>query len=214
MDAMKRRKVAQNSIELKPFPGLCSSFKEFASNSARIAMLLIDKINRDQSFNFKLIEEELETLKSLGIKLILPLVLALPYVERRLTPDTDAFEVQVGCVFLMQRPPYEMTNSTGYWSWSITSTERVYDTTKRECLVVVWVVQLLRPYVEYTQFILRTHYVSSKWILKLSRTSGSLGRCLLQLSKLDFDVPRRAGVKQHARHTLSRLRTGGKKRPF
>lgn len=56
-------------------------------------------------------------------------VLALTYSAGHMKLETDACNVQVGCVIL-QKHPNDTTNPTGYWSRSLTDTDIRYNTTQ------------------------------------------------------------------------------------
>lgn len=98
--AVKRLKVPRNVIDLKMVLGICSVFKRFLQNFARIASQLNNKLKEKQQFNLVLNEKELPAIKCLQLELISAPVLALTYAEGRMTLDTDASEVRVGNVLL------------------------------------------------------------------------------------------------------------------
>lgn len=84
-------------------------------------------------------------------RLISPPVLALPRFQGQYTVNTDAYDRQIGCV-LLQKLPDGHNKQIGYWSSSLTDSERANNTAHRECLPVVWVVFLFRPYLKGTSF--------------------------------------------------------------
>ena len=135
-------------------------------------------------------------------------MLALPRRDGHLTLDTDACARQLGCV-LLQTQPDGTDRPLGYWSRSLSSAERNYDTTERECLAVVWSVLLLRPYLVGTRFTVRTDHSPLKWLLNLKDSTGRLARWRLRLSPFDYDVVHKAGLKHQAPDALSRLTTTG-----
>lgn len=62
-------------------------------------------------------------------KLISPPILALHYTGGHYSLDTDACEVQVGCI-LLQGQSDKTKKPIGYWSRSHTEAEIAYDTTR------------------------------------------------------------------------------------
>ena len=64
--------------------------------------------------------------------------------------DTDASAYQLGASLLQQQDEDKPNDwvPIGYWSKTLTDTERNYSTTERECYSVVWSVTTLRPYIE------------------------------------------------------------------
>lgn len=99
-----------------------------------------------------------------------------------------------------------------YWSGVLTNTERVFDTTQRESIAIVWAVLLLRPYLEGTRFTIRADHDSLNRILKLSDASGRLSRLRLRLPKLDFGDVRGAGAELQATDKFLRLRSDGEEK--
>lgn len=81
----------------------------------------------------------------------------------------------------------------GYWSRTEKDVERRYDTSHREYLAVVWAVWLLRPYIEESEFTVRTDHQALKWTLDLKERSGRLERWQLVLMKLESDYQHHAG---------------------
>ena len=59
----------------------------------------------------------------------------------------------------------------GFWSRTLSSTEKNYDTKNKQCLAVVWEVLSLRPYLDGTKFLIRTYHDALKWILNLTTPS-------------------------------------------
>lgn len=80
--------------------------------------------------------------------------------------DPDASKAQLQCV-LLQNQEENKLNPVGYWLRSLSSAERKYDTTHKECLAFVWSVLMFRTYLEGTNFVLLTNYQPLQWILNL-----------------------------------------------
>lgn len=73
--------------------------------------------------------------------------------------DIDACDRKVGCVILKVKP-VKSVGFIGYWSRTLTLAETRYDTTKCECLAVVWSMLILRLYLEGRRFTIRTDQAS------------------------------------------------------
>ena len=139
-------------------------------------------------------------------KLAEPPVFNLPRRDLPYVLDTDADANQVGCV-LMQKHPDGSLRAIGYFSKTLTKTERNYDTTEREALGIIWAVLLLRPYLESTRFTLRTDHGALKWIFGPTHKSGKLTRWRLRLQEFEFDVGHLPGIKNMATDVMSRMQT-------
>lgn len=206
-DAVKNFKPLRSVTDVRSFLGLCNVFRRFIPNFARVAAPLTAKLEKDHPQRFPSLspteENAFESLKQL---LISPPVLALPRADGHYTLDTDACDVQVGCVLIQDQrdgPP----RSIGYWSRKLTKPEQNYSTTEKECLAVVWAILLLRPYLECVHFTVRTDHSALRWILSLTESTGRLARWRLRLLQYDFDITHRAGIKHQAPDALSRLPT-------
>jgi RNase H-like domain found in reverse transcriptase len=88
----------------------------------------------------------------------------------------------------------------------LTSAERNYSTTEKECLAIVWEIFQLRPYLEGQKFIIRTDHHSLRWVLNLADAQGRLARWRFRLLEFDFEVQYAPGRGHHGADTMSRLR--------
>ena len=70
----------------------------------------------------------------------------------------------------------------------MTKAERNYSIGQKECLAIVWVVQILRPYLERSIFELYTDHIALKWIMNLTDAGGTLARCRPRPLEFDFTV--------------------------
>ena len=117
----------------------------------------------------------------------------------------------MGCALLQQQDD-GILHPVGYWSKSLSDTQRRYSTTEKECLSVFWAISLLRPYLEGTRFTVRTDHNSLTWILSITPSEGRLARWRLRLSEFDFDIQYRPGIKNVVPGALSRIETTGEDR--
>lgn len=97
----------------------------------------------------------------------------------------------------------------GFWSRGLNPAEKNYSTGEKECLAVVWAVQILRPYLERSHFDLYTDHQALRWIMNLYDAFGRLARWRLRLLEYDFTVHYRKGLKNQIADAISRLPTWG-----
>lgn len=119
--------------------------------------------------------------------LIFSPVLALSGSTGQITLDTNACNVQAGCV-LLQKQLVKKTEPAEDWTCSLTKTELKCDTTQHEYLAIVCAVLLLRTYLEGlegTWFTIRTDHDSLRLILNQTESTDKLARCRLRLSNFD-----------------------------
>ena len=102
-----------------------------------------------------------------------------------------------------------MRHPIGFWSRSLTEAEINYSVGEKECLAVVWAIQVLRPYLDITHFDLYTDHQSLKWIFNLSDASGRLARWRLRLMESDFTIKYKKGAANTVADAISRLPTYG-----
>ena len=100
--------------------------------------------------------------ETLNYKLVKTPILTLPKANRPLILDTDACDHQLGCVLLQQQEDSKTWLPLGFSSRTMSSAEKNYDTTNKECLAVVWAVLSLRPYLEGTRFLIRKDHDAFK----------------------------------------------------
>lgn len=94
------------------------------------------------------------------------LVQALPRSKGTYTVDKDACNKQIGSV-LLQKQPGGTDKPIGYYSRSIDDADRACNYTYQECHSMVWLLLLLRTYLEGCYFHVSTDHGVLKWILTL-----------------------------------------------
>ena len=78
---------------------------------------------------------------------------------------------------------------------------------EKECLAIVWAVQILRLYLERSHFELYTDHIALKWMMNLTDASGRLARWRMRLLEFDFTVQYKKGAKNTIADCVSRLPT-------
>ena len=194
---------------VRSFLGLCNVYRRFVKGFSRIAAPLNDLLRKGQPQRWESLEPNAEkAFHALKDTLAKPPILALPRRSGHITVETDACDRQLGAV-LLQAQADGTNKPIGFFSRSLTSAERNYDTTERECLAVVWACLLLRPYIELQRFTVITDHEALKWLLTYKESTGRLARWRLRLLEYDFDIQYRKGIKHQAADALSRLETNG-----
>ena len=154
-------------------------------------------------------EEQTKAFETLKARLISPPILALPKTGRPYMIDTDASAYQLGATLLEQQDEDKPNDwvPIGYWSKTLTDTERNYSTTEREYYSVVWSVTTLRPYIEGLTFTVMTDHDALRWLMTISDSTGRLMRRRLRLSEFEFTVKYRPGQVHQVPDALSRVLT-------
>lgn len=118
--------------------------------------------------------------------------------------DTDASEAQVGYVHLQEQNDGAM-KLVSYCSRLLCNAKRRCNTKQKECLAVVRSVLMLRPYLEGSNFRIRTDYQAVRWIWELAESAGCLARWRLRLLEFKFEVTHRPSMYHLAADAMSRL---------
>ena len=174
---------------------------------AKIAAPLNSLLRKGESSRLNTLnEDQLRAFEALRQCLLTPPILALPKADGQFTLDTDASSDQIGCC-LFQAQSDGKLHPLGYWSRGLTSAERNYSTTEKECLAIVWAILTLRPYLEGRRFIIRTDHHSLRWVLNLADAQGRLARWRLRLQEFDYEVHYLPGRSHHGADMMSRLQS-------
>ena len=209
LEAITKALPPKNKTQLRSFLGMCNVYRRFVKGFTLIAHPLTRKVCKDQPESWDhLSDEELRAFDQLKRNLVTAPILALPRDGYAYTLDTDASEYQLGCCLLQEQPEGAL-HPIGYWSRTLTSAEKNYSPTEKECLAIVWAVQHLRPYLEGQRFTIRTDHDALKWLLNLRDPRGRLARWSLRLQEFDYEVVYKQGKTHALADGPSRLLTEG-----
>ena len=92
-------------------------------------------------------------------------------------------------------------------SRTLNNAETNYSTTKKECLAIVWGVQVFRPFLVATHFEILTDHYALQWLRSMKSTSAILHRWAATLEDYRFTILHRPGKLQGHVDDLSRLPT-------
>lgn len=206
---LREARTPRTKRDLRSFLGMCTVYRRFVRDYAKVARPLLALTSSkvpDPLPPFT--EEQMAAFRDLKYRLTHTPILALPKRTGHYIVDTDASATQVGCVLLQDQGDGAYL-PVGHWSRVLTSAERNYSTTERECLAVVWALFLLRPYLLGTRFAVRTDHTALKWMLHMDGAHGRLARWRLRLAEFQYSVESRPGQHRHATDVMSRLATTG-----
>ena len=174
---------------------MCNDYRRFVDQFVRIAAPLTAMLRKGEPDVLPgLDEERITAFIKLKECLFSPPVLKLPRLGRPYSLDIDASDAQLGCTSL-QTHEDGCRYPVGYWSRTLSSAERNYSTTEKECIVIVWAVQTLRPYLERERFTVNTDHHSLRWLMNLADASGRLSRCIVHYGHVGWTVGRATRVR-------------------
>ena len=207
-DPVKVQKVRdwpepRTAKELSSFLGLCTYFKKYVKDFARIAAPLFHLTSRDVRFEWTSVHAA--AFESLKVALTTAPVMALPRFGPDagvFTLDCDASNESMGCVLLQEQDGVERV--IAYGSKRLSKSQRNYSTTKKELLACVVFVQQFAHYLMGKKFHIRSDHSSLQWLLNFRNPSGMLARWLEILGNFQFDILYRPGAQHTAADAMSR----------
>lgn len=170
---------------------------DFASISAPITSLL-----KKTKMKFDWTDQAQQAFEQIKTRLSSSPVLANPDYEKPFIVQTDASDVGIGGILIQGEGESERV--IAYWSQKLSSAQRKYQTTERECLAVITAIEKFRPFIEGCRFTVITDHASLLWLQNLKDPAGRLGRWALRLQAYDFELRHRKGKFMVVADALSR----------
>ncbi|KAL0851475.1 hypothetical protein ABMA28_007272 [Loxostege sticticalis] len=193
----------QNVKQLHSFLGLCSYFRKFIPDYARIAQPLTEMLKKDRKFYFN--EEQRKVFNELKMKLASEPVLKI-YDQRADTElHTDASAIAYSAI-LMQRSDDGELHPVHFMSRRTTDAESRYNSYELEALAIIEGVKKFRHYLFGKKFKIVTDCKAFEMTLskKDLAMSTRVARWVLLLQDYDFTVEHRSGTKMRHADALSR----------
>lgn len=181
--------------------GLTGWYRRFIPNFATITAPITELIKKNCT-KIEWSPEAQEALVRIKVALTSTPILANPNYESPFIIQTDASDSGMGAVLVQGEGEDERV--VAYWSQKLSSAQRKYQTTERECLAVILAVEKFRPYIEGIKFTVITDHASLLWLRNLKDPTGRLGRWALRLQPYDFTLKHRKGKFMVVADALSR----------
>lgn len=176
-----------NISKVRSFIGLCNVYGCLVRNFARPVALLNKKIKETESFRLELDIVVCKAVDVLKEKLKTLPVLALPRRDKHCIFETDACDIQVGCLLSLEQEDNTMM-PIGYWCRSHHDGEIRYGTTHKEFLAFVWTIPHFCLHLDGIQSVVWTDHAFLRWILDPKKSAGRLTQWRIRLMEFDFDV--------------------------
>ena len=176
-------------------------YSRFIEKEIEIKLPLLQLLKKTQAWQWG--AEQQSPFKRLMLVLTKAPVLARPDFSRDFTVQCDASSEAIGAVLSQEFDDGE--HPIVYIHRVLTSAERNYSTTEKECLALIWSIKKLRPYLKGSSFRAITDNNALRWLQNLREPSGRLARWSLGLQQWDVCIEYRKGAYHRVPDALSRL---------
>ncbi|CAB4443572.1 unnamed protein product [Rhizophagus irregularis] len=202
VEKIKSIKRPETVTEVRSFLGLCSYYRRFIKDFAKIAKPLHNLTKKDTEFNWK--EEQQVAFDILRTKLIEKPILVYPDFDEEFMLITDGSKIGLGAV-LAQMNEDNKEVVIAYASRSTVGAEKNYPPTELECLAVFWGIKHFQKYLVGRKFIVITDHAALKGLTDGKEQTGRRARWVMKLQQFDFKIVHRSGKKIKNADALSRL---------
>lgn len=190
-----------NTKDVRRLLGLAGWYRRFIPDFASITAP-ITALTKKTKLKFEWTDQAQQAFEKVKTRLSSSPVLANPDYERPFIIQTDASDIGIGGILVQGEGEQERV--VAYWSQKLSSAQRKYQTTERECLAVITAIEKFRPFIEGCRFTVITDHASLLWLQNLKDPAGRLGRWALRLQAYDFDLKHRKGKFMVVADALSR----------
>ncbi|XP_055604322.1 uncharacterized protein LOC129752573 [Uranotaenia lowii] len=187
--------------EVQRFIGMCNWYRRFVADFSEIATPLTELTKTKHKFRWTVeAEEAFLRLKS---ALVSTPILAPPDYTKQFAIACDASDVAIGAVLTQETDGQE--HPICYFSQKLSTAERKYSVTQRECLAVIRAIEKFRGYVEGVHFIVYCDHSALSYLKTMKNPTALMCRWLLRLNAFDFEIRYRKGSVNVVPDTLSRI---------
>lgn len=203
-EAIQNFPIPKNLKELQRFLGMSGWYHRYVPNFSDIAEPL-NALKR-KGVRFQWTADCQASFESLKRHLTTSPILGHPNHACTFIVYTDASATGLGAVLAQRSSIFGIAEEVlAYASRTLTSAERNYSTTERECLAVVWAIGRWSHYLEGKPFIVVTDHASLLWVFNTTRVNSRLIRWALRLQEFEFTLEYRKGKLNSAPDALSRV---------
>ena len=203
MEAISKLPPPINVAEVRSFLGLVGYYRRFVKKFSDKAAPLNALLRKEQVWKWTPeCQNAFETLKG---EIASRPVSAYPDFSKPFRLYTDASNLGLGAILAQRQQGKEKIICCA--SRTLNNAESNYSTTKKECLAIVWGVQVFRPFLIATHFEILTDHYALQWLRSMKSTSAILHRWAAALEDYRFTILHRPGKLQGHVDALSRLPT-------
>lgn len=189
--------------DIRRLLGLAGFYQKFIANYSEIVTPISNLLKKNRR-KFSWTEEADVAMEKLKSALVSGPVLANPDFQLPFIIETDSSDLAVGAVLVQIQDGERKT--IAYYSKKLSSTQRRYSATERECLAVLLSIEHFKHFVEGTPFIVQTDAMSLTFLQSMSIESKSprIARWALKLAKYEIVLQYKKGSENIPADALSR----------
>lgn len=200
--AMRNYPTLTNIKMVQSFLGLCSYYRRYIRDFARIAKPLTRLCKTGTPFIWS--EDAKRSFDELRNCITSDVILPFPDFAKLFYCTTDASDVAIGGVLSQGEIPDD--RPIYFYSRTLSDTESRYSTIRKELLAIVESIRIFRPYLYGRTFVLITDHKPLVHLFNLRNCSAILYRMKLELMDYDFKKLYRPGAQNVVADCLSRTR--------
>ncbi|GFX67879.1 retrovirus-related Pol polyprotein from transposon opus [Trichonephila clavipes] len=186
-------KPPRNSIEVSKFLGMSQWYAIFIKNYADLCKPLYNLKRKLQKFCWSI-----EAQKAFNAAKAKAQVLKLPDYKKTFELFTDASSIGVGAVLNQEQKPVVFASRT------LSSAEKNYTVTERECLAVVWALNKFRTYLGSLPIKVITDHAALTRLTHGKNLSSRMIRWVLKLAEFNIEWEHRFETQSAEANVLSR----------
>ena len=189
MEAISKLPPPINVSEIRSFLGLVGYYRRFVKKFSDKAAPLNALLRKDQAWKWtQECQYAFETLKG---EITSRPVSAYPDFSKPFRLYTDASNIGLVAILAQKQEGKEKIICCA--SWTLNNAETNYSTTKKECLAIVWGVQVFQPFLVATHFEILTDHYALQWLRSMKSTSAILHRWAAALEDYRFTIIHKPG---------------------
>ncbi|XP_068684916.1 uncharacterized protein [Montipora foliosa] len=189
--------------QIRSFLGLVGYYRRFIPNFSSRTAVLTDLTRGKSPTKIKWKDAHEFAFQDLKQALQNPPVLRPPHWEQEFILQVDASNRGLGAI-LSQQDKEGLEHPIAYASRKLQPREEKLSTTEKECLGIVWAVELFRYYLFGRQFRLQTDHNPLVWLNQVRDKNRKLLRWSITLQEYDIDVEHKSGKNNSNVDALSR----------
>lgn len=201
LEVIKNYPIPQNVKKVQSFLGLCSYFRRYVRNFARISKPLSMLLKKEQPFLWTHLQQK--SFEELKQALIDQVILSFPDFEQLFYVTTDASDIAIGAMLSQGELPND--KPIFFFSKVLNEAQKRYSTIEKELLAIVEAIKTFRVYLYGRFFVLITDHRPLCYLFNMKDCGSRLFRQKIELSDYSFKILYRPGPQNQVADALSRI---------